>query len=331
MHRIDEFQEKVLHVVENHKIAPGKYARWIWQDEKDSRELGVNEYGCADAANILYSLGKFPTGEEKEACVAELKKLQNPETGFFVEKTHHPIHTTAHCIAALELFDEKPEYRIKALEQYMTPEKIREFLDQLDWNGNPWNASHQGAGIYVAMNLTDMASNQWNDAYFEWLWQEADSQTGFWRRGCVGTGKPVFHSLAGSFHYLFNHEDAAMPLRYPEKMIDSCLAIWEDYKVNNSLFGNNISFSEVDWIYCMTRASRQTPHRFEESRAALKEFADKFIPYLNNIDEKTSDIFNDLHALFGTVCAVAELRQALPGYIKSDKKIKLVLDRRPFI
>ena len=331
MHNVEEFLEKTFYVVENHKVAPGQYARWIWQDGNESRELGVNEYGCADAANILYSLGKFPTGEERAAFVRTLKGLQKKETGFFVEKTHHPIHTTAHCIAALELFDEKPDYQLTALEPYGSPEGIREFLDGLEWNDNPWDSSHQGAGIYVAMNLMDMVSAEWNDAYFEWLWQEADPQTGFWRKGCVGTVRSVFHSLAGSFHYLFNHEDAAMPLRYPQKMIDSCLAIWEDYKVNNPVFGNNIGFAEVDWVYCMTRASRQTSHRFEECKAALKEFADKFIPYLNNIDEKTSDIFNDLHLLFGTVCAVAELRQALPGYIKSDKKVKLVLDRRPFI
>ena len=331
MHRIDKFVKKALDVVENHKIAPGKYARWIWQDEKGSRELGLNEYGCADAANILYSLGKFPIGEERDGFIKVLKGLQNPETGLFVEKTHHPIHTTAHCIAALELFDEKPEHKVEALEKYNSREKIREFLDGLNWTGNPWDASHQGAGIYVAMNLTDMVSGEWNDAYFDWLWKEADSETGFWRQGCVGTERPVFHSLAGSFHYLFNHEDAARALRYPEKMIDTCLDIWTDKKQNDSVFGNNICFAEVDWVYCLNRASRQTPHRFEESRVALKEFADKYIPYLNEIDEKASDIFNDLHMLFGAVCAVAELRQALPGYIRSDKKIKLVLDRRPFI
>ena len=75
MYNIDIFIKKVLYVVENHKVAPGQYARWIWQDGNESRELGVNEYGCADAANILYSLGKFPTGEERAAFVRTLTSM----------------------------------------------------------------------------------------------------------------------------------------------------------------------------------------------------------------------------------------------------------------
>ena len=43
------------------------------------------------------------------------------------------------------------------------------------------------------------------------------------------------------------------------------------------------------------------------------------------------DGFNDLHMLFGSVCALAELQLALPGIIVTEKPLKLVLDRRPFI
>ena len=45
----------------------------------------------------------------------------------------------------------------------------------------------------------------------------------------------------------------------------------------------------------------------------------------------TDDGLNDLHALFGAVCCLAELQAALPGEITSEKPLKLVLDRRPFI
>ena len=41
--------------------------------------------------------------------------------------------------------------------------------------------------------------------------------------------------------------------------------------------------------------------------------------------------FGDRHMLFGTVCALAELQQALPGELESTVPLKLVLDRRPFI
>ena len=40
---------------------------------------------------------------------------------------------------------------------------------------------------------------------------------------------------------------------------------------------------------------------------------------------------NDLHALFGAVCALAELQLALPGELRSSVPLRNVLDRRPFI
>ena len=46
---------------------------------------------------------------------------------------------------------------------------------------------------------------------------------------------------------------------------------------------------------------------------------------------ETDDGLDDLHALFGTLCALAELQQALPGEIRTARPLRLVLDRRPFI
>ena len=63
----------------------------------------------------------------------------------------------------------------------------------------------------------------------------------------------------------------------------------------------------------------------------LADIAEKFIGNINTMDAETNDSFNDLHSLFGAVCALAELQQALPGMIRSSKPLKLVLDRRPFI
>ena len=195
-------------------------------------------------------------------------------------------------------------------------------------------------------------SSEWQDWYFEWLWDEADPETGFWRRGQTGeTGEgktaPLFHHLAGSFHYLFVHEYARRPLRYPHKMIDSCLLLFKErYRgiplplsdggtakrsPTTSILGQEIGFSEIDWVYCLNRSHRQTDHRFRESIEALREFAREYVRFLLQVDPERNDRFNDLHWLFGMVCALTELQQALPGFIKTEKPLRLVLDRRPFI
>ena len=95
--------------------------------------------------------------------------------------------------------------------------------------------------------------------------------------------------------------------------------------------GQRIGFAEIDWFYCMNRSLRQCNHRFEESRAAIEALGQELAEYVLNLNPKTDDGLNDLHALFGNLCAFAELQQALPGLVVTDRPMKLVLDRRPFI
>ena len=52
---------------------------------------------------------------------------------------------------------------------------------------------------------------------------------------------------------------------------------------------------------------------------------------MDSLDPPTHDGLNDLHGLFGAVCALAELQLALPGEVESTVPLKSVLDRRPFI
>ena len=115
MINIDSLTEKFARIVASHDLGEGKYARWIWQNEKQTRQLGNNEYGCADAANILYTIGQFPTGKKREESLNALLDLQDPATGLFSEPTHHTIHTTAHCSRGLvsgNIFEIAPKYGI---------------------------------------------------------------------------------------------------------------------------------------------------------------------------------------------------------------------------
>ena len=59
---IRDLVNRIEETVQNHNLPdrPGVYVRWLWQNKSANRELGPNEYGCADAANILYTIGKFP-------------------------------------------------------------------------------------------------------------------------------------------------------------------------------------------------------------------------------------------------------------------------------
>ena len=205
---IDGIVGAVKNCVRTHALEErGQYARFLWQNEWNTRELGVNEYGCADAVNILYTLNDFISDPDSRTDhIRALQNLQHKDTGFFEEHTHHVIHTTAHCIAALELLDARPLYPVYALKEHFTAAGIRLFLDGLNWENGPWQASHQGAGIYVCGKLTDAGDSAWEKAYFDWLWNNTDPDSGFWMKNGTGDTTPLYQHMAGSFHYFFNHE-----------------------------------------------------------------------------------------------------------------------------
>ena len=332
MRDIEPIIEKMRKTVASHRLSrEGEYTRWL-HALPAGEQPRLNEYGVADAANILYTIGDFkPEQDFRDGFVNALKSLQHQDTGLFQEPTHFPMHTTAHCTAALELFDEKPA-ESETVRQYLDIKKLYEYLESLEWLKSPWNNSHKGAGIYVAMMLSGLGTREWENAYFDWFKKEADPVTGLWRKGYVNApgSAPVFEHMAGSFHYLFNHQYAARPLQYPDKMIDTNLELYRT-KALPDYFGIRCGFIEIDWIFCLTRASRETPHHYYEVREALRDFAGKYFDYLESVDPEKDAYFDDLHMLFGASCAVAELYRALPGEFSAKKPPRLVLDRRPFI
>lgn len=327
---IDAIVEKLYRTVQTHRLSEGAYSRYLWQNESNSRKMGVNEYGCADAANILYTIGRFEGDPEKRACwVKTMQDMQDKETGLFYEGTHHTIHTTAHVVAALELFDAQPRYPLTALFPYRDKDKLYDMLENLDWAGKPWPQSHQGAGLFAALTITRSVDAEWQKWYFDWLREKCDPNTGISYGEKLGQDT-LAHHLYGWFHYMFNHEYARRAMPYPDKMIDSCIEMY-DNNVLDPLFGRRCGFCEIDWVFCLNRATRQTPHRFYEAKDRLRDFSKTFVDFLMSADDATDDDFNDLHMLFGSVCALAELQVALPGELESTVPLKLVLDRRPFI
>jgi len=321
--------EKFKYVLKQHELGTGQYCRFLWQDALETRKMGLNAYGCADAANIMYTLGELPRNTAvRENFINKLQDLQNPKTGLFLESSHHIIHTTAHCVAALELFDERPRYPLYELEQYRDIERFFAWMEREDWL-HRGRMAHPGAGLFAAMFITESIDDAWVEKYFNWFDKTCDKETGLWVSRPV-ENFPVHLQMGDAFHYLFNYEYMKRPFPYPEQLIDSCLEMYNNGQMPES-FGKDFHFIEMDWVYCLNRASRQTPYRFAEIKETLSFFAEHYIEYLKSVDYETNEGANDLHLLFGTLCCLSELQLALPGKIISSKPLRLVLDRRPFI
>jgi len=327
---IDDLIRQIRACIDRHNLGtPGAYTRYTAGPRVDGK---INEYGVADAANLLYTINDFTQAQaDREHWIKILRDMQDPETGMYEEPTHHTIHTTAHCMAALELFDAKPLYKCTYLNDCLTKEGLYHKLEtEIDFEEHPWRDSHIGAGVFVALTMTDAVDLQWKDWYFDWFWKNTSPVNGFAFFG-KEMKADVFRYMGGGFHYLFNHEAEHRPMRYPEAVIDACLPMLQDPARCGRAFFYVCGFLEVDLVYSVSRAMRQTPHRFYEAKEALESFADKFLDSLYARDFQNDISFNDLHCLFGTACCLAELQSALPGKIVTSKPLRLVLDRRPFI
>jgi len=315
--------------VEAHRVAPGAF-----RCRRGDGPGSADPYGCADALNLRYTLGLEPAPPtEREEAVATLHRFQEPATGLFRDATHHPLHTTAHCLAALELLDAPPPHRLAELEALDAPGALEVFLDGLDWRDDPWLASHRGAAVWAARVLAGEASADFSERYFAWLRAECDPDSGLWRRGRLARpyrwGPSRFPHLAGSFHYLFDFEHAGRAHPWPAALVDTCLAIRAEREWP---FATSVGFAEIDWVYCLARGVEHSGgHRREEAQRALREFAQEYASFLLGLDLDRDPGARDLHRLFGSVCALAELQRALPALVGSDRPLRLVLDRRPFI
>lgn len=330
MHDLRDFIRDVHRIVEKHNLGtPGEYTRWLTQDAGGTRNLGSTPYGCANAVNILYTIGMLPEpGEQRQAMADVLRRFQNADSGLFVNPGNYETHTTAFVSGALKLLDVKPLYRAHAFEKYLDKDALSAFMDAIDWPCNPWLGSHLGVGLYASMLLTGTSTDDWEDLYFSWLDENADPVTGLWKRGCLA-GAPRFHYLAATFHYVFNYEHAKRALPYPNALLDTCIKAYRNGDCID--FAKEVGWADIDFAYLLARVQRRAGIRFEETQQILREIADGLITQLLAMDPDASETLNDLNTLFAIVCALAVLQDALPGYIRTSVPLKLVLDIRPFL
>lgn len=288
-----------------------------------------NEYGIADALNILYTIDELPERAELDSLVDRLKNFQSAETGLFDEGSHHPFHCTAHCLAGIALVGEMARFRVSALDKYLEPSAIVDLLSTLEWNTTDLSG-HIGAGVYSIFYLTRSITPEWEDAFFDWLTNNNDPETGLNVRGAVAAGLcPVWNHMGDWFHFLFCFNSARRAFPNPEKLVDSCIDMY-DRELMPESFGHGQRFLDIDWSFTLNRAAIQSGYRLADSRKRLEEFADRFTYYLVNSDLSEPQ-WRDMHLMFGAVCALAELQAALPGKLRSRRSLRQVLDIRPFI
>ena len=301
----------------------GRYAR---HPEDNEAEL----YGACDMASVLYSIDRLDLdASTRQAWSTAINRFQTEPHGWFRETspTHSTIHNTAFALSTLELLGAKPRSPVTLDTEYTN---AAAYLHKLDWKKGVYPDSHFGAGIgSICYFVEELRTPVWFEDYFATCDALIDS-----RNGLMGIDKPTSgdtDQIGGSFHYAFIYAHFNRHLPFPEARIDTILSLQDSHGFWDE---NNQLWLTLDALYLLTRATRQTPHRFQDIKASARKVA----THLNSTvfsPKGQAAAFNGMlptHSLCAAITAAAELQNFLGSHeIITEHPLRNIIDRRPFI
>lgn len=304
------------------KVGPGAgdYARKIGE--------GVDLYGVADMAGILYTLNRLTVGEEeRRQWNAAFAQFQRAGDGLLVERvrSHDPLHNTAYALASMELLDLKPPAPVR-LPSEANPAA---FLETIDWHADVYMGSHRGAGAGSIHYLLHGPDPQWFARYFAKCDSLFDP-----RFGMMGRNKPVggdTDAIGGTFHYGFLYEMFHRTMPFAEARIDSILGL---RRPDGYWHPQNRLWMTLDALYLLTRTLRYTTHRFDEVRGVVAETMRTLARDVYSPEGRVRSFSGALptHSVMAAISIAAEAQRFLGGEaVVTERPLRLVLDRRPFI
>jgi hypothetical protein len=281
-------------------------------------------------ACILYTLGALSPDEKARAeWAAAFQQFQQRDTGWLIEKSpsHDPLHNTAFALGAMQLLDLAPQYPVRMGADYRDP---RAFLEGLNWTTAVYPDSHKGAGVGAIYALVPgLATPTWFDEYFAACDRLFDVHNGL-----MGRDKPAggdADQIGGTFHYSFLYQHFNRHPPYPEQRIDTVLRLQQPdgyWRPDNHLW------LTLDAIYLMTRTLRYCPHRFDDVRSVVRRVMATLVRDVYSPAGRARTFTGRLavHSVTAAISIVAEAQQFLGAQeVVTDRPLKLVLDRRPFI
>ncbi len=211
--------------------------------------------------------------------------------------------------------------------EYQDP---KAFLMTLDWKKAVYTESHKGAGMGAIFALVpELGTPEWFREYFAACESLFDP-----RSGLMGIEKPAggdFDQVGGTFHYSFLYNFFNRKVPYAERRIDSIIGLQQS---DGHWDKTNKTWLTLDAMYMMTRALRNTGYRLEDVKRTLVKTMDQLMEDMWGAAARKSAYAGRL-AVHSVTCAIsiaAEMQQFFGAEeIVTERPLKLVLDRRPFI
>ena len=197
------------------------------------------------------------SGMQRREWVEHINSFAQADGTYTDTFGHSALHANGMVIGALGPLDGRQLHPVRLYDAFSDPGDVRPWLEALDWR-RQWSQSHKFWGGLLCYSMSSRCRPEWLETVFDWLDENLDPQTGWWRRGV----KPVnrYEPLGGFVHIapFYQHHRRTFP--YPRRVIDSVLQLQleEGVWLNNShLFP--MSYLELDALYALAFMTRLAP------------------------------------------------------------------------
>jgi hypothetical protein len=304
---LTQIRNEVMTYVESLHCLNAPYGHYRLTPDREA-EL----YAACDVAILRTVMGedlkKSLTDSQRGEWINNINSFAQ-ENGIYRGGRHTDEHRNGTVIGALGVLGGKQLYPVQLYKGFSEIEKINDWLEAIDWR-HQWGASHLFWGGMHCFSMSKACTEGWRNAVFDWLDENLDPETGWWRIGVEpsDTDQP----LGGGAHIwpIYQHNDRAFP--HPERLIDSILALqkpdasWRE-------FGD---YLDLDALYGLSFMQSLAPdYRKSDIGTAVRrhgDLAEEKFPHF--LDEK-----KDIHLLLGAVGVLGLLNQLDPERFTDDR------------
>jgi hypothetical protein len=278
---VQDLRRRTLSFIENMRIKSQPYGQYRFSEAVSKATLYASTY-AALTRHLYRDLDEL-SKEERRQWIDYILDHQADDGLFKDELVRNDVaekldgwgwrHLTLHSLMALTALGAVAPKKFKIIEPFKEPRFVVEWLESRNWAGNASDVSNeiQNYGVFLQYSR-DFQGEEWAGTaikkMLDWLDDAQDPKTGLW-----GTrfDTPALLSLGVqiSYHIWLLYFYEGRPIRYMERIIDSCLL------TQNRIGGfgvrlNSGACEDIDSIDPLVRFSYCTQYRGADIKLALR-------------------------------------------------------------
>ena len=279
---IQDLRRRTLSFIENMRIKKEPYGQYRYSEAVNKPVLYASAY-AALTRHLYRDLDEL-SEEERMQWINYIQNHQAEDGLFKDELIRNNMvekldgwgwrHLTLHSLMALTALGAIAPKEFKIIEPFKDSQLVVEWLESRNWSGNASDVSNEVQNYMVFLQYArDFQGEEWAGTAIEkmldWLDDAQDPETGLW-----GTrfDTPALLSLGVqiSYHIWLLYFYEKRPIKYVERIIDSCLL------TQNRLGGFGVRFNsgaceDIDSIDPLVRFSYRTQYRRADIESALRK------------------------------------------------------------